>query len=536
MTSNIPNNENHTDSKLLHDSSMTEIPLRNSGVIRFGWLIPILVAFAVYYVALNNFFTHDDFLWLYRARTFKQDWLQIFRIDVTYFDPLVHLMFWVNYLIGGLDPRWYHGVDIAIHAANSLLIYYVSRLLGGDERASIYGGILFASSFAIADAILWSSSRVDLLSTFFSLCALTQFLLYLRSEKRRNLLLSFMLFILALGAKGTPLILPLILLWLIIQEKKPIGYALRLIPFGVVVILYIILLKLTTNNTSLTIGSLNFNIGNIVMAFCALFIPEVILDGLNFNITAACLFVVVSALGLIALPLKSTIMLRRTGYCILLVAIMPVLITTNFRIPTRYSDPYLVFASPSHRIYLASVGTALLGGGLLRSIEILFGKYFQRISTVAIVLLLAGVVTGNAYLVRERDQLWETMGNRAKNAFNGLQHYRQQVGEGSLIELAFFPGGGFVGPMAKMSLDINDATIQKDVYIGKILDPEILSKAEKSFLFVFGRDGHVYDKSQQYRQLLLFSRMAMLNPNYSLYDSTCQAITMQLIRDVERIK
>jgi hypothetical protein len=503
---------------------------------KFLWIIPIVIAFSVFFVAFNNFFVYDDFIWLYRAKTLGHNWRQMFYPDVIYFDPIVYLMFLADSYIASLDPRWYHAVDLMIHAFNAFLVYRFANMLSGDEKASLYGSILFASSFAIADAIIWSSSRVDLVSVMFSLGTLIQFLKYLRTDNSRFLWLSYFLFVLALGAKGTPLVLPVILFWLIIQEKKQLRHAVQLIPFGAVIILYVILLKLTMNKASLPLDRLHLNIGNFELAFCTLFIPEGTLKYLNLIITASLLFVVVSALGLAATPLNTTVMLRRTGYCVLFVAILPVLAVTDFKLVTEYSNPYLLLSSPSHRIYLASVGTALLGGGFLRSIETLLNNIFPRFAAVAVVVVLAGVVTCNAFLVRERDQLWESASDWSRDCCKGLLAFRHQVGEGSQIGQINFPGSrGFSTPMFKLCLGIDDITMLKEVRIGMIEDPEILHKAEKSFLFVFGSDRHVYDKSQLFRQQLLLNRMVMLHPDRPEYTSAFQTISTQLNQDISGI-
>lgn len=511
--------------------------LNNGRIARFQWLIPISVALSVYYVGLNNFFTWDDFIWLNKARTFKQDWLQIFRPEeANYFDPLVHLMFVADSMVGGFNQRWYHGVDLAIHAVNSLLLYRFARLLSDDDRTALYGGILFAGSFAVADAVLWSSSRVDLVSTLFSLGALIQFLHYLRSEKKGNLYFSFVLFLLALAAKGTPLVLPLILLWLIIQVKKPLNHAVSLIPFCVVAILYIALLKLATYQAALPLDRLHFNIGNIVLAFCTLFIPEGILDYLGLNIVAPLLFILISALGLSAILHNTTVTIRRTGYCILLTAILPVLITTDFKLVTSDSNFVNLLSSPSHRIYLASVGTALFGGGVLRSIEIRLTEFFPRFATLAVVMLLAAILISDAFLVRERDNLWESIGEAYSQEFHGILAFRGQIGEGSQIGAIKFTGSsGFLTPMIKVCLGVNDITFLNPVIIGMINDMEILGKAEKSFLFIHGRDGHVYNKSQAFRQQLLLNRMALLNPERPGYTSECQAVAAKLRWEINRI-
>ena len=513
-------------------SSAADISLsQNVWIVQFGWLIPMCVALAVYHVCINNYFTFDDFMWLDRGRTFTSNWSQIFQPDAPYFDPLVHLMFVVDFFIAGLDPRWYHCVDITFHAANSLLVYRFVRLLSGDESAALYGGIVFAGSFAIADAVLWSSSRVDLLATFFSLGALIQFLHYLRKDQVRNLIFAFLLLLLALGAKGTPLILPIIFFLLIFLEKKPLRYSLRLIPFGALIILFVVLQKLAVSSKTIPIDQIHPNIGNLALAFCTLFIPESTLSHLDLFYTAPLLFIVVSVLAFLTFSsLRPTVIQRRVGYCILLVSILPVLITTDFKLATTFSN---LQASPSHRIYLASVGTAILGGGLLRSIELLLKNFFPKFAAVAIGVLLAGVVTCDALVVKDRDKLWETEGIKTRAVVDFMLDHRGLVAEGSQIGLIKFPGSRLTMELTmKECLGVTDATFNDDVIIRMLDDPKILLKAEKSSLFIFGSDGHIYDKSQAYRQQLLLSRRAVNNLSNPDYVSDAQTATFELIREI----
>lgn len=502
---------------------------------RLGWLAPISVAIAVYYVGINNFFTSDDFMWLDRAHTFTQNRLQIFRPDVAYFDPLVHLMFVADFLVTGLDHRWCHGVDLAIHAANSLLVYRFSQLLVIDKRAALYGSILFAGSCIIADAVLWSSSRVDLLSTFFFLGALIQFLHHLHDNKPKNLLFSLLLFLLALGAKGTPLILPLILSWLIIQEKKPLPYFTRLIPFGVVGTLYIVLLKLSEHMAALPVNIMHFNIHNIILAICTLFIPEELLTHLNPLLTAILLFIAISVFGLSTAP-KLTITLRRTGYFLLLAATMPLLVIGDLTLVTNNSSFIDLMGSPSHRIYLASVGAALLGGGLVRTIETLLENSFPRYALGAVILIISGIVAADAFLVRKRDRLWEMEGNKTRTVVEFLDAYQGRGTEGSQIGLIGFPASRmYMEPMIKRHLGVNDAVFNHYVDIGMTVDPAILQKAENSFLFVFGKDGYIYDRSGMYRKQLLLSRRALSNISNPVYISEAQTVTFELISEINQI-
>jgi hypothetical protein len=89
--------------------------------------------------------------------------------------------------------------------------------------------------------------------------------------------------------------------------------------------------------------------------------------------------------------------------------------------------------------------------------------------------------------------------------------------------------------LIKERLGVNEASFLHYVNIGMIEEPKILQKAEKSFLFVFGKDGHIHDKSQMYRQQLLLSRRAINNFNNPDYISEAQTITFNLIREINQV-
>ncbi|UFS69801.1 glycosyltransferase family 39 protein [Geomonas sp. RF6] len=499
----------------------------------FGWLVPVCVALAVYHVALNNFFTWDDFIWLDRARTFKNDWLQIFRIDVTYFDPLVHLMFLFDSAVGGLDARWYHCVDIALHAANSCLVYRFVRQLSGDARSALYAGALFAGSFAVADAVLWSSSRVDLLSTLFALEALILFLKYLRSDAKRDLLFALISYILALGSKGTPLVLPAILFWLIIQERKGLERAAALVPFVTVNVLYVLLLKVNSSQASMPMEKMHLNIRNLLYAFCDLLIPEGTLATLDLAATATVLFIVVTALAVISKHEKTRGELRRTGYCILVAALVPVLVTTEFRLLEKEGNPIALLLSPSHRIYLASAGAAIFAAGVLRFLEGVIARLSPTVATTAVVAILAGVISVDASVTRERDFVWEWNGKITRVAFEGLRAYRDEIGEGAQLGLISFPGSnGFLTPMAKVCLGRNDLTVLQKAQMGVIDEAETVARAERSYLFVLGNDLRIHDKSVKFREQLVLNRMALAFPERKDYAFMCNNAGKTLVAEI----
>jgi len=486
---------------------------------RYFWVIPVVIAWAVYSVACNNFFVFDDFIWLHRARTLEHNWLQMFSPDVLYFDPLIHLMFLADFYIADLDPRWYHAVDITIHAVNALLVYRLTTLLSADEKAGLFASVIFASSFAIADAVLWPSSRVDLVSVMFSLGTLILFTKFLRTNEKMFLWFSCCTFVLALGAKGTPVVIPAIVLWLIRMEEKPKRSFMAAVPFCLLALLYGALVAMALHRTaSGPIPGFHLNLRNLYLAFDALFIPERHLEILNPAVIAGLLAILVVTLVLLRFTAESLTRLCRTGVVCLVAALLPVLVLKDFKLAT-YQDPIHLLSSPSHRIYLASIGLALLAGAVLRSFySVLLRRYSAKGAGFAITAMLAAIVCFNASEVRERDVLWETEGDAIHLRLVQLLDHRDRIVEDGFVGLSNFPGSrGFLNPMLMVYFNLNSITTETVLHVGSTSDPEKLRRAERSSFFVMGNDLRLYDLSDDVRTLLLLSRQAGLSPS----DSSC---------------
>lgn len=167
--------------------------------LKYWWPLIILMAFLAYVPVLDNFFVWDDFLWLYRAKTLSENPAQMFQIGIErlYFDPIVYLSFWLDINLFGLDFRWYHLADILLHTANALLLFYFVRSYSKDELIAFISSLVFVTIFSSSDAVLWSSSRVDLFSTFFSLISLILFLRYIDTARGTFYLASICAYILA---------------------------------------------------------------------------------------------------------------------------------------------------------------------------------------------------------------------------------------------------------------------------------------------------------------------------------------------------
>jgi len=155
-----------------------------------------------------------------------------FRFYFKSYTPLTHLSHAIDYRLWGFDPRGHHLVNILFHAANAVWVFLFAGALfraaqrktgaGGGEGAGPSGVLVLCGAAIAALVFAWhpirvesvacASSRKDMLSAFFALPSLLAYLRYamLRGDPRarRWYLLSLALFVPALLAKGSVMVLP----------------------------------------------------------------------------------------------------------------------------------------------------------------------------------------------------------------------------------------------------------------------------------------------------------------------------------------
>jgi tetratricopeptide (TPR) repeat protein len=189
----------------------------------------VLATFLVYLPLWNADFIWDDNQLITDNRMVHADnglyriWFTTEPMD---YWPVTSTAFWLEWRLWGNNPRGYHILNVALHAANALLLWRILRRL--NVPGSWWAGLLFAVHPVNVATVAWISEQKNTLSLL--LAAMTV-LLYLESEcsgasepalspvetKRRPAIwrsysLSLLVFLLALLSKIGVATLPVVLL------------------------------------------------------------------------------------------------------------------------------------------------------------------------------------------------------------------------------------------------------------------------------------------------------------------------------------
>jgi Tfp pilus assembly protein PilF len=128
------------------------------------------------------------------------------------YHPFTMLSLALNYAYSGKDAASYHIVNLLLHLANVILVFFfVLRLTGKKYWIAFITALLFGIHPLHVESVAWVSERKDVLYAFFFLAGLIRYIKYL--EKRTLLNLSYVvgLFILSLLSKPAAIIFPIVL-------------------------------------------------------------------------------------------------------------------------------------------------------------------------------------------------------------------------------------------------------------------------------------------------------------------------------------
>jgi Flp pilus assembly protein TadD len=196
----------------------------------------VLLAGLVYLNTLHNPFVYDDARSILNNRSLTDPSVEsILRQNVS--RPLVNVSYFIDHTIWGPAPFGYHVTSVLLHMLNVALLFLFVRGIAVDRwrdegpehmrRAALAAGVaatLYAVHPMMTEAVGYISGRSDLLSGTFKLLAFVAVRRWLNTDRLTWLTVALVAFLLAVAAKETAVVLPLLFLYyiLFIRDDPPV--------------------------------------------------------------------------------------------------------------------------------------------------------------------------------------------------------------------------------------------------------------------------------------------------------------------------
>ena len=180
-------------------------------------LIPLLGAMA-YLPAFRAGWVFDDHVIILGNALLRGSLWNVWRSTTVYdFWPLTWTGFWAQWQIWGDQAAGYHAVNILLHITVSLLLWRVLEAM--RVPGAWLAGLLFAVHPVTVESVAWVSEQKNTLSGALYLITI---LSWLRMENRppsRRIPICLLLFALALLAKASVVMLPVVLLGIALHRR-----------------------------------------------------------------------------------------------------------------------------------------------------------------------------------------------------------------------------------------------------------------------------------------------------------------------------
>jgi protein O-mannosyl-transferase len=205
----------------------------------------LFIAIITFWKATKNGFTDwDDDLYVVKSTLIRDlSWQSIVlyfkTLTANLYTPLVTLSYAIDYKLYGMSASGFHTTNLLLHGINIFLVYVFTFRLFKRSSVAALTTLFFAIHPLNVEAVVWISSRKDLLFSTFYLLGLIAYLDYLERKQIAKLVLVFVFFILSVLSKPIAFSFPFVLL--LIDYYKKQGFTNRQliekIPFVIVTVI-----------------------------------------------------------------------------------------------------------------------------------------------------------------------------------------------------------------------------------------------------------------------------------------------------------
>jgi tetratricopeptide (TPR) repeat protein len=151
-------------------------------------------------------------------------WWALTTRDASNWHPLTWLSLQLDTTLWGTRAAGYHLTSVLLHAANTVLLFWVLVRMTGAVWPSAFVAALFGLHPLHVESVAWVAERKDVLSTFFGLLALGAYARYAERPALGRYLEVVVLFALSLMAKPMLVTFPCLLLLLDYWPLRRLGW------------------------------------------------------------------------------------------------------------------------------------------------------------------------------------------------------------------------------------------------------------------------------------------------------------------------
>src|SRR5271157_2819755 len=219
---------------------------RQTWLICLGLALAVLAAYAP--VRSAGFITYDDPAYVI-ANPHVQGGLSLAGLlwalttgHASNWHPLTWISHMLDFRLYGMNPAGHHLTSVALHLANSILLFLLLQRMTKAMWPSAMVAALFALHPLHVESVAWVSERKDVLSALFWILSIWAYVRFVeesgagKAKGKTSYILSVVLFALGLAAKPMLVTLPFVLLlldyWPLQRRQTPIaGLFVEKIPF-----------------------------------------------------------------------------------------------------------------------------------------------------------------------------------------------------------------------------------------------------------------------------------------------------------------
>lgn len=260
------------------------------------YIVILIMIFAVYWQVINHeFITFDDNIYVTDNASVKngiglRGVLWAFKFTDSKSQAYWHPVTWLSHMLDcqlfDLNAGMHHLTSLLLHAANSLLLFYILSSATGDLWRSAFVATLFALHPVNVDSVAWIAERKNVFSTFFWMLTMLSYVYYTRRPDIIRYFVAILFFVLGLLSKPMLVTLPFALLlfdyWPLerfelgqpgLQKRLIFRIILEKIPFFILsfvsVYLSSVSLRRTGNLTSVDLVPMNLRLENAIVSYAA---------------------------------------------------------------------------------------------------------------------------------------------------------------------------------------------------------------------------------------------------------------------------